>query len=128
MLQLQNIQKTYKVKKKMIHALNGIDYTFSDHGFYWISGASGSGKSTLLHIIGGLEKASSGTVSGTYSFDQIGIVFQDHNLLSDFTVYDNLAIFGSSKEDIEKTLSQLDLLDRMNVQAKYLSGGEKQRL
>lgn len=128
MLQLENVRKIYQVKKKEVVALDNINYTFKDIGFYLITGESGSGKSTLLNIISNLEKITSGKIYNQYGLEELAIVFQDNNLLNEYTVYDNLAIYGYVDKDIKKTLKALDILNKIDTKVKYLSGGEKQRV
>lgn len=125
---LENINKVYDVKGTKIVALKDISFEFQTKGFYFITGESGSGKSTLLNIIGGLEKASSGEIKDGYSLNEIGIVFQDNNLINEYTVKDNLLMVGANIEDVKQILEKFDLLDKLNIQVKYLSGGEKQRI
>lgn len=149
MLEVSNLTKKYKVKHgEEVLALNGVSLSFAENGMVFIVGKSGSGKSTLLHLIGGLDMPDGGEiiVDGKSSKDfkesdwndyrsrYVGFVFQEYNLLSDFTVRDNLAIVDEiqSKKTDEKRLNELlksvDLSDMAKRKPKQLSGGQKQRV
>lgn len=107
MLELKDICKTYKSKKgAQTQALKDVSLSFPDKGLVFVLGKSGCGKSTLLNVIGGLDKPDSGEISimgrsskdfsGT-DFDSyrntfVGFVFQEYNILNEFTVEDNIAI------------------------------------
>ncbi len=128
MIQLSNINKIYKTKNGLLKALDDISFDFSKQGFYFIYGESGSGKSTLLNILAGYEHPSNGTIHSSYSLEEIGVVFQNSYLFEEFTVKENLSIFGSKDFEIEDVLMQVDLSDKVDEKTKTLSGGEKQRL
>lgn len=128
MYKLTHISKTYKTKNGIVHALDSIDLEIKNQGFYLIYGQSGSGKSTLLNLLADFEKETEGTIERSCSSNEIGVVFQNSNLLEELTVKENLLIFGFSIEAIEEKLQQVNLLDKLNEKVKVLSGGEKQRL
>ena len=106
MLQLQNVRKTYKTKAGEVNALNGISLTFPSSGLVFITGKSGCGKTTLLNVIGGLDGIDSGeilvqdkkfsafsaTEYDSYRNTFIGFIFQEYNLLPEFTVEKNIKI------------------------------------
>lgn len=107
MIELNNIIKVYKSKKKNSHkALNEINLFLPDNGLVFIIGKSGSGKSTLLNLIGGLDSITSGNIIvdgnditefnenelANYRNNHIGFIFQDYHLLDELTVYENIRL------------------------------------
>ena len=149
MLELKNISKTYKGKKGVVtKALDNVSLTLPDKGLVFILGRSGCGKSTLLNIMGGLDKADSGKISimgrsfGDFSaadFDSyrntfVGFVFQEFNVLNEFSVEDNISVAlelqgkKPKREDIDKILKQFDLETMAKRKPNTLSGGQKQRV
>lgn len=149
-LQARGLSKFFLSGREELNILVELDLAVAEGHSIAIVGASGSGKSTLLHILGGLDRPSSGQVlfegrdifSGTedslaaWRNGVIGFVFQFHHLLGDFTVLENVAIparlagFGS-KEALEKARPLLDrvgLSERLAHKPGELSGGEQQRV
>ncbi len=132
-----------------LEVLRGVDISISEGKVVSIVGASGAGKSTLLHILGSLDLPDSGQVviNGTninqlsggrlaaFRNDQIGFVFQFHNLLPEFTALENVAIPGylGKRRDNEVKDRALHLLEvlglehRINHKPNEMSGGEQQR-
>ena len=106
MLEVKNLTKIYKTKGGDVTALDNVSVTFPEKGMVFLLGKSGSGKSTLLNICGGLDSPTSGEiiVKGKSSkdflqsdFDSyrntfIGFVFQEYNILNEFSVEDNIAL------------------------------------
>ena len=107
MLELKNVNKIYKMKKGIENkVLKNISLKFDSVGMTFILGKSGSGKSTLLNIIGGLDKYDSGDISifgkstknfkekefDSYRNNYIGFVFQEFNVIEDYTVYENIVL------------------------------------
>ena len=145
-IEIQGLKKSYE--NRQITALNGIDLEIKEGEFVSIIGPSGSGKSTLLNMIGALDTPDEGTinVAGTdltqkedlskFRSDEIGFVFQLHNLIPNLTVLENVQIplieTPISDENMEKRA--LDLLKSVNLENKInqkptkLSGGERQRV
>ncbi len=132
---------TKKYENKTI--FNKISLTFPNQGLYSIIGESGCGKSTLLNLIGCLDEEYEGEMffdNHNYRIEannirkQIGIIYQNYNLLEDLSVKDNITISLKIKglvddKIIEKTCEKLNLsTDLLNKKAKVLSGGEKQRV
>lgn len=128
-----------------VHALKNVDFELREGQLTVLLGASGSGKSTLLNIIGGLDKASSGSVfyrgEDLCSFDDaaltnyrrhhVGFVFQFYNLISSLTARENVALVTDIANDPmrpEDALALVGLEDRMNHFPSQLSGGEQQRV
>ena len=149
MLSIKNITKNYgKKESALVRALKGVNIDFPDKGMVFLLGRSGSGKSTLLNIIGGLDSADDGEiiVKGVSSknftpadFDSyrntfIGFVFQEYNLLNEFTVKQNIALAMQlqskqiSDEELEHTLELVDLAGLKDRYPNELSGGQMQRV
>ena len=151
MIELRGISKVFQdSKKRKVNALNNINLTFSNQGFYSIVGKSGSGKSTLLNVLAGLMKPSEGDylIQGvnTNTFNEhawadtrrttLSYVFQEHNLIDHLTVMENLSIPLLNKElnsdelqqKIIGTLTQFELESLKDQICMNLSGGEKQRI
>jgi len=152
MLSVRNLVKTYKLGKKKnskkVVALNNVSLDFPDKGLVFLLGKSGSGKSTLLNAIGGLDTFDSGEIiikgKSSKDFKQsdfdsyrntfIGFIFQEYNILEEFTVGKNLSLAlelqgkKAEKEDVEALLEQVDLQDYYKRKPNQLSGGQKQRV
>ena len=149
-LVIENISMNYDETPNIVHALSNVNLILNKNELTIIEGPSGSGKTTLLNIIGGLLKPSSGKIlvnnkniiemndneKAYYRNKVIGFVFQSFYLEPNFTVYDNvevpLIIAGLPKNERRKmilsTLDSVGLLDKENMIASKLSGGEKQRV
>lgn len=149
MFAVKNLKKTYRVKKgQPVEALRGINLTFEDRGMAFILGKSGSGKSTLLHLMGGLDVPTEGEVviddKSSVSFKErdwddyrneyVGFVFQDYNLLSDFSVRGNIGLAlelqGEKVDDkiIDEILHLVELDGLGDRKIDELSGGQRQRV
>ena len=152
MLIAKDITKSYPTPRGALAILSGISLTLTRGDAVAIMGPSGSGKSTLLYILGALEPPTSGTVTldGQNPFDlaerpqaafrntHIGFVFQDHSLLPQCSVLENVltptlaapAGQGDPRDDDRRAreiLTQVGLADRLDHRPGELSGGEKQR-
>ncbi len=148
-IELKKITKIYKGKRKVkTVALDDVSFTLPDKGFVFILGKSGCGKSTLLHLLGGLDKPTSGEiiVNGKstkkfrnkdfdyYRNTYVGFIFQDFNLLEEYSLYDNVSLalrLQRKKVDHEKIsqlLEQLELNGLEKRKMNELSGGQKQRV
>lgn len=146
MIEVRGIRKSFGT----LQVLKGIDLSVKPGEIISIVGASGAGKTTLLQIIGTLDKADQGTVSingqnltrlndaklSNFRNQNIGFVFQFHQLLPEFTALENVmipALIGKAKETSAKTRAK-ELLDMLGLSARLthkpneLSGGEKQRV
>lgn len=149
MIEAVNLTKTYKVKHgESVTALDGVNLKFGETGMIFVVGESGSGKSTLLHLLGGLDMYDGGEIIvngkstrnfsetewNNYRSNYVGFVFQEYNLLSDFTVKDNLAVVdeiqnkSTADGEIERVLSKVGLDGMEKRKPKQLSGGQKQRV
>lgn len=152
-IKMQNIKKDYVVDKKNINIINNINLNIKDGEMIAIMGKSGSGKSTLLNILACIDKPT----DGSYILDnidilkckkkelakirssKIGIVFQNFNLIPDYTVFDNIKLallykahHNKIKIDFKKVildhLKMVGLEDKYNKYPSQLSGGEQQRV
>lgn len=149
MIEISNVKKVFKNKKTEIHALKDVSLKVEKGDIFGIVGYSGAGKSTLLRLVNLLEKPDSGSVKIkgkeiVYLSERelnklrknVGMVFQQFNLLEAQTVYQNLKIpliiSKMSKSDIDKRIDELlefvGLGDKKNVPVSKLSGGQKQRI
>ncbi len=149
MLKVVNLTKVYKVKGGAeTRALDGVTLSFPEKGMVFLLGKSGSGKSTLLNLCGGLDNPTDGEiiVKGRSSkdftqgdFDSyrntfIGFIFQEYNILNEFSVEDNIALAlelqgkSKDKESIDALLEQVDLEGYGKRKPNTLSGGQKQRI
>ena len=146
---LDKISKSFLTNKK-INVLNKINYKFSKGKIYSLVGPSGSGKSTLLNILSLIDKPSMGKLSiegkdiifsdsevnDKIRAKKIGIIYQQNNLLADFTALENvyrarLSIENNKKKAIEaakKIITKMGLIKRINHYPSELSGGEMQRI
>jgi len=146
---LDKISKSFLTNKK-INVLNKINYKFKKGKIYSLVGPSGSGKSTLLNILSLIDKPSMGKlkiegkdiifsdseVNDKIRAKKIGIIYQQNNLLPDFTSLENvylarLSIENNKKKAIEaakKIIDKMGLIKRINHYPSELSGGEMQRI
>ena len=149
-LSIKNLEKVYVTDSERLTVLKGLNLSVEEASKIAIVGESGSGKSTLLNIIGGIDNASSGTVKAgdwevtalseakmsEYRSHFLGLIFQFHYLLKDFTAMENvympaLIAGADKKEAVEKAkqlLSDVGVADRMDHLPSQLSGGERQRV
>ena len=147
-LKTTGLEKTYGKGDNTVHALRGIDITVDKGEFVAIVGTSGSGKSTLLHMLGGLDRPTSGTVTidGKDIFSlkdeeltifrrrKIGFIFQSFNLVPAMTVYENIVLpieldgNVADKAFIDEIISTLGLSEKVNAYPNQLSGGQQQRV
>jgi putative ABC transport system ATP-binding protein len=150
LIELKNISKTYKTGSTKATVLNNVNVVINEGELVAIIGPSGSGKSTLMHILGLLDKPTSGQYTlNNQRMDQrkdrelavlrrelIGFVFQSFNLLARLTVLQNvmlpLAYSGTRgrkrKEQAMKLLAQVGIDDHANYRTNQISGGQTQRV
>ena len=148
-LKLNNLSKKYE-KNKSLKVLNNINFKFESGKVYSIIGPSGSGKSTLLNLLSLIDIPSSGfiefnqkkidinsSIENDYVRSKnIGIIYQDKNLLPDFTALENVILpnllisnnKSKSTELAKKLIKKFDLTSRLNHYPSELSGGENQRI
>lgn len=146
-LEVENLTKIYGKGESKVTALNNVSFSVEKGEFVGIVGASGSGKSTLLHLMGGVDRPTSGKViiagKDIYSFDddklaifrrrQVGLIYQFYNLIPTLNVEENitLPLLLDNREVDEKALNdllkELGLNDRRKHLPNELSGGQQQR-
>ena len=149
MLKVENLSKEYSTPAGSLRIVSDVSLTLPPGSAVSIMGPSGSGKSTLLYMIGALEPPSSGTVTlkgqnpfllnakelAAFRNQQIGFVFQDHCLLPQCSVIENVltptmvaaAANGEPTRRATELLKQVGLSERLDHRPAQLSGGEKQR-
>lgn len=148
LLTCEGVRKIYGFGNNQVAALDGIDLAVDKGEFVAIVGASGSGKSTLLHILGSVDKPTSGKViiSGTdlsklnqtqaaiFRRRKVGLVYQFYNLIPTLTVQKNILMplaldkKKPNKEYFEKIVGSLGIADRLESLPNQLSGGQQQRV
>ena len=150
LIEINNLNKTYNTTAVPVHALKDVNLQIEKSEFTAIVGPSGSGKTTLLNIIGGLDTASSGSLSIDnkdistlssgelidYRLHNIGFVFQAYNLIPVLTARENVEFImllqGASKKEREQRANELlesvGLADRLDTRPSMLSGGQQQRV
>ncbi len=149
MLEVLNLTKIYKTKGgEDVKALDSVSLQFPETGMVFLLGKSGSGKSTLLNVCGGLDSPTSGEIIvkgrsskkfsqsdfDSYRNTYVGFIFQEYNILNEFTVEDNIALAlelqGKSKDkkSIAELLESVDLVGFARRWPNTLSGGQKQRI
>ena len=153
MIRAKKIIKKYDMKSDQVVATNSVSLNFEEKGLYMILGKSGCGKTTLLNILGGLDACDSGNIlidnDDMRSFSEkkldqyhnlnMGVIFQEFNLISEISVYDNLRIAleiqkwtGKNNDEISKIISStLEIVGSKGYEKRKiseLSGGERQRI
>ena len=149
MLEVKNLFKVYSTKKGVdVHALAGVSVKFPETGMVFLLGKSGSGKSTLLNVSGGLDKPTAGEIIvngksskdfSTADFDSyrntyVGFIFQEYNILEEFTIAENISIAlqlqnkPNDKKAVEELLTQVGLAGMGKRKPNTLSGGQRQRV
>lgn len=144
----ENLKKYYRMGENVVKALDGVSISIQQGEFLAIVGKSGSGKSTLLHMLGGLDRPTSGKVmieqKDISSMDKdeltifrrrkIGFVFQNYNLLPLMNVYENIVLpikldgIRPEKRHVNEIIEMLGLGDKKSAMPSQLSGGQQQRV
>lgn len=147
-LETKNLKKYYGTGETMVRALDGVNLSVEAGSFTAIVGTSGSGKSTLLHMLGGLDRPTSGEVivDGEKIFHlkeealtifrrrKIGFVFQNYNLVPVLNVYENIVLpieldgKHPDKNYVKQIVQTLGLEDKIHNLPNHLSGGQQQRV
>ncbi len=149
-LEIKQLKKIYKSKNITVNLFNNINLSIKSGELVALTGPSGSGKSSFLHMIAMLEKPTSGKIllfkkdinkideneKNKIRSNDISIIFQNNNLLSDFTAIENILMpliikninFEDAKKKALKILKEFNLLERQNYFPSDLSGGEQQRI
>ena len=149
MLEIRNLTKIYRPKRGVpVLALDHVSMRLPSHGMVFLLGKSGSGKSTLLNLLGGLDRADEGEILirgvsshgfGQQHFDSyrntyVGFIFQEYNVLEEFTVGANIALAielqgkKATDDQINAILHEVDLDGYGSRRPNELSGGQKQRV
>ena len=146
-LKVENLTKTYGSGENLVHAVDDVSFSVEKGEFVAIDGASGSGKSTLLHLIGGVDRPTSGKIFvdgndiskmnddklAVFRRRQVGIVYQFYNLIPILTVEENITLpcdldgRGVDRERLEMILDSFGLRARRKHLPNQLSGGQQQR-
>ena len=146
-LTTENLVKTYGTGDNAFNAVDGISMSVEQGEFVAIVGQSGSGKSTLMHLLGGVDRPTSGRILidgneinkmntdklAIFRRRQIGIVYQFYNLIPILTAEENITLpieldgKDVDKERLEDVMSKLGILDKKNNLPNQLSGGQQQR-
>jgi len=146
-LKVENLTKTYGSGENLVHAVDDVSFSVEKGEFVAIVGASGSGKSTLLHLIGGVDRPTSGKIFvdgndiskmnddklAVFRRRQVGIVYQFYNLIPILTVEENITLpcdldgKGVDRERLEMILDSFGLRARRKHLPNQLSGGQQQR-
>lgn len=146
-LKVENLTKTYGSGENLVHAVDDVSFSVEKGEFVAIVGASGSGKSTLLHLIGGVDRPTSGKIFvdgndiskmnddklAVFRRRQVGIVYQFYNLIPILTVEENITLpcdldgRGVDREKLEMILDSFGLRARRKHLPNQLSGGQQQR-
>ena len=149
-LKVSDIYKNFGTESQPIEVLRGVSFEMAQGESLAITGPSGSGKSTLLHLIGTLDRPSSGQIEingedpfglaepqlARFRNQGIGFVFQDHHLLPQYSVWENVLIptmafknhDGDAKNRAQELLERVGLAHRLSHRPGELSGGERQRV
>ena len=147
-LKIEDLRKVYGEGENRVHALDGVSFSVNRGEFLSIVGSSGSGKSTLLHLIGGVDRPTSGkvTVGGTdvyaqneeelaiFRRRQVGLIYQFYNLIPVLNVRENMSlpVLMDGREINEKRMEELLELLKLSNREKHLpnqlSGGQQQRV
>ena len=147
-LKCEGVRKVYGSKENLVTALDGIDLSVEKGEFVAIVGASGSDKSTLLHILGSVDKPTSGKVlvdgedisklnptkSAIFRRRKVGLVYQFYNLIPTLTVRKNILMpllldkRKVNEEYFEQVVNKLGIADKLEAMPSQLSGGQQQRV
>ena len=137
LLELKNISKSYLSKVGNFQVIKKLNLSVDHNQNIFLFGPSGCGKSTLLNLISGLDNSDSGEIFFNGKLvknhfdllkDDIGIIFQDHYLISELNIFDNIKLKSNDIKKIEKILSYFNLSQFKFKYPNQLSNGQKQRV
>ena len=137
LLELKNISKSYLSKVGNFQVIKKLNLSVDHNQNIFLFGPSGCGKSTLLNLISGLDSSDSGEiyfdgklVKNHFDLlkDDIGIIFQDHYLISELNIFDNIKLKSNDTRKIEQILSYFNLIQFKFKYPNQLSNGQKQRV
>ena len=144
-IELKNVKKTYVVGEQKFNALDGINLNINQGELVVVLGPSGAGKSTLLNLLGGMDKATSGSIMigdndiaqyndkelTRYRANDVGFIFQFYNIMPTLTVDENVNLIKdvtNTSKDSKEVLKSVGLLKHADKFPQELSGGEQQRV
>jgi putative ABC transport system ATP-binding protein len=144
-IRFENVSKVYGRGEVQTSALDGANFEVADGSFVVVLGPSGAGKSTLLNLLGGMDRATSGSIFvdehdicrfneaqlTRFRAQSVGFVFQFYNLIPTLTAFENVDLMRSVKRDCQpaaETLKRVGLGAHLNKFPSQLSGGEQQRV
>jgi len=144
-IELKSVRKTYIVGEQKFNALDGVDLSINQGEFVVILGPSGAGKSTLLNLLGGMDKATSGSIIigendiakysdkelTSYRANDVGFIFQFYNIMPTLTVDENVNLIKdvtNTSKNSKDVLKSVGLLRHADKFPQELSGGEQQRV
>ena len=147
-LKTSHLKKYYGKEESLVKALDDVNVSVEEGQFVAIIGTSGSGKSTLLHMLGGLDRPTSGSVQvenksmetmteeqlTVFRRQRIGFIFQNYNLVPYLTTYENIVLpvrLDGKREDkkfLEEIIHFLELEGKLSNYPSHLSGGQQQRV
>lgn len=148
LIELKKVKKSYKLGKKKVEALKGINLQIEKGEFIAVKGPSGCGKTTLLNLIGALDIPDEGEILFEnedisklekkkrleFRGKNLGFVFQDYNLIPELTLYENVEIplliknIKNRREKIMNVIKEVGLYDQRDHKPDELSGGQRQRV
>ncbi len=148
LIELRNVKKSYRLGRKSVGALRGVNLGIEKGEFVAVKGPSGCGKTTLLNLMGALDIPDEGEIifEGKdiskldkkkrleFRADNLGFVFQDYNLIPELTLYENVEIplliknAKDRREKIVRVIEEVGLSDQMDHKPEELSGGQRQRV
>jgi len=150
MIRCEDVRKSYRLGDRTVEALRGVTFAIEAPGFYGVMGQSGSGKSTLLHLLGALDRPTSGSLSidgervdtlsdaeaTRFRLRRIGMIFQQFNLIATLSARENIELpallAGEDRRWVAgRSAELLDILgitDRAGHRPEAMSGGEQQRV
>ena len=137
LLELKNISKSYISKVGILQVIDQLNLSLEHNQNIFLFGPSGCGKSTLLNLISGLDNSDTGEIYFNGNLvknhfellkDDIGIIFQDHYLISELNIFDNIKLKSNDSNKIENILNYFEMTDFKLKYPNQLSNGQKQRV